>query len=139
MTVECFLDTDVLVYSLSAAAEDRDKRERALALIASADFGLSVQVLQELYVTVTRKIRVPLDPARAFELISEYRAFPLLPVDFALLSRAVELSLDHRISYRDGAIVAPAEALGAAILYSEDLNAGQIYGTVKVVNPFVSA
>lgn len=139
MSVECFLDTNVLVYALSAAAEDREKRERALALIASADFGLSVQVLQELYVTVTRKLRVPLAPARAYELVCEYRAFPLVAVDFALLSRAVELSLQHRISYWDGAILAAAEILGATILYSEDLGADQVYGTVRVVNPFAAA
>jgi predicted nucleic acid-binding protein len=139
MSVECFLDTNVLVYAVSAAPEDAAKRARAATLIASADFGLSVQVLQELYVTVTRKIRVPLDPARAFEMISEYRAFPLVAVDFALLARAVEISLRHRISYWDGAIVAAAEDLDAAILYSEDLSHGQSFGSVRVVNPFAGA
>jgi predicted nucleic acid-binding protein len=138
MSVECFLDTNVLVYALSAAPEDASKRERAAALIASADFGLSVQVLQELYVTITRKIRVPLDPERAFEIVSEYRAFPLVAVDYPLLARAVEVCLRYKISYWDGAIVAAAERLDAAILYSEDLNPCQSFGSVRVVNPFLT-
>jgi len=137
MSVECFLDTNVLVYAISAAAEDAVKRERALALIASSNFGLSAQVLQELYVTLTRKIRLPLDPAKAFEIVAEYRAFPLVAVDFALWARAVEISLRHQISYWDGAIIAAAENLDATILYSEDLSSGQSFGTVRVVNPFV--
>ena len=136
MSVECFLDTNVLVYSLSAAAEDAAKRERALSLIASVNFGLSAQVLQELYVTVTRKIRLPLAPARAFEIVAEYGAFPLVAVDFALWARAVEISLRYRISYWDGAIVAAAESLDAKVLYSEDLSPDQSFGSVRVVNPF---
>jgi len=139
MSVECFLDTNVLVYAFSAAAEDAAKRERALALIASAKFGLSAQVLQELYVTLTRKIRVPLDPAKGFEIVAEYRAFPLVAVDFALWARAVEISLRYQISYWDGAIIAAAESLDAEVLYSEDLSPGQSFGTVRVVNPFAGA
>jgi len=136
MSVECFLDTNVLVYALSVAPEETDKRDRALALLTDTDFGLSVQVLQELYVTLTRKTRVRLDPARAFELVSEYRVFPLAIVDFALLARAVEISLGYTISYWDAAVVAAAERLGAPVLYSEDLSSGQQFGSVRVVNPF---
>lgn len=136
MSVECFLDTNVLVYALSAAPEEAEKRDRALTLITGTDFGLSVQVLQELYVTLTRKTRVRLDPARAFELVAEYSVFPLAAVDYALLARAVEISLRYAISYWDAAVVAAAERLGAAVLYSEDLSSGQQYGAVRVVNPF---
>ena len=62
MRVECFLDTNVLVYAVSSAEEDAARRERALDLVTRADFGLSAQVLQEFYVTVTRKIRKLLAP-----------------------------------------------------------------------------
>ena len=60
MSVECFFDTNILVYASSAAAEDIPKRKAALELVRNEDFGLSAQVLQEFYVTVTRKIRIPI-------------------------------------------------------------------------------
>ena len=137
MTVECFLDTNVLVYAVSSAATDAAKRAKALDLVRRSNFGLSAQVLQEFYVTVTRKIRKPLAPELAVALMDEYRVFPTVPTDYPLIVSAVELSLRHGISYWDGAILAAAEALEASVLYTEDLNHGQAYGAVRAVNPFV--
>ncbi len=137
MSVECFLDTNVLVYALSSASEDAGKKANALELLESADFGISAQVLQELYVTLTRKIRRPLAPDRATDLLEQLRVFPMATTDYPLLVGAIEHSLRYGISYRDGAIVAAAEALGAPLLYSEDLAHGQRYGPVRVVDPFL--
>jgi predicted nucleic acid-binding protein len=137
MRVECFFDTNVLVYAASSSPSDRPKRNRALALIEESNFGLSAQVLQEFYVTVTRKFRKPLAPEAAVALMEAYRVFPTVPTDYSLVVSAVELSLKHGISYWDAAIVAAAEALEAATLYTEDLNHGQLYGGVRVLNPFV--
>lgn len=136
MSVECFLDTNVLVYAASSSPEDSDKQARALELIERADFGLSAQVLQEFYVTVTRKIRVPMSPERAMAFLDQLRVLPIVWTDYPLIVAAVEHSLRHRISYWDGAIVAAAESLGSPILYSEDLSHGQQYGSVRVLNPF---
>ena len=85
MSVECFLDTNVLVYAVSSAQAEAAKSAKALELIQRSDFGLSAQVLQEFYVTVTRKIRRPLSPERAVELLDEYRVFPTVPTDYALI------------------------------------------------------
>ena len=60
--VHCFLDTNVLVYAMSSSPEERDKKETAIHLVETADFGLSAQVLQELYVTLTRKVRARVPP-----------------------------------------------------------------------------
>lgn len=136
MSVECFLDTNVLVYSVSAAAEDEAKRERSQALIAETDFGLSTQVLQEFFVTTTRKLERPLAVETAVALLDQYRLFPLAHTDYPLIVSAIEHSLRYEISYWDGAIVAAAEALEASVLYSEDLSDGQRYGGIEVVNPF---
>ena len=137
MSVECFLDTNVLVYAVSSAAADAPKKARALDLVEHSDFGLSAQVLQEFYVTVTRKIRKPLPPALAVALMDEYRVFPVVPTDYPLIVAAVELSVRYGISYWDGAVLAAAEALAAPTLYTEDLQHGQLYGHVRAVNPFV--
>jgi predicted nucleic acid-binding protein len=139
MSVDCFLDTNVLVYTVSSAEGEAAKRARALELVREADFGLSAQVLQEFYVTVTRKIRKPVAPALAVALMEQYRVFPTVPTDYPLIVSAVELSLRYGVSYWDGAILAAAEVLEAPVLYTEDLTHGQRYGSVRAVNPFLRA
>ena len=139
MSVECFLDTNVLVYAVSSAEHEADKSRRALELVETSDFGLSAQVLQEFYVTVTRKIKKPLAPELAVALMDQYRVFPVVATDYPLIVSAVELSLRYGVSYWDGAILAAAEALEAPVLYTEDLNHGQSYGAVRAMNPFLGA
>lgn len=136
MSVECFFDTNVLVYAASAADEDERKRSVALELVRSEDFGLSAQVLQEFYVTVTRKMRIPLQPPEALALLDLYRSFPLVLTDYPLIVSGIETALRYRISYWDGAIIAAARSLEAEVLFTEDLAHGQQYGSVRVVNPF---
>ncbi len=136
MTVECFLDTNIIVYAAAGRGREETKRKRALDLIEKEDFGLSVQVLQEFYVTVVRKVEIPLSPEEAVEWVEQLEGFPCLPIDSGLVKVAVTISLRHGLSYWDGAIIAAAEALGAKTLYSEDFNHGQQYGTVRVSNPF---
>ena len=138
MSVDCFLDTNVLVYAVSASPDELDKKVRALEIIEECDFGLSAQVLQELYVTVTRKIASPLSPDAAVELLEELRRFPVVHTDYALVVAGVETSLRHRLSYWDGAIVAAADRLGARTLFTEDLSHGQVYGSIRAVNPFLN-
>jgi len=138
MTVECFLDTNVLVYAAAGRGPEERKRRRALELIERAEFGLSAQVLQEFYVTVTRKVARPLRPDRALEWIELLAAFPCVATDVALVAAGAELCERYQVSYWDGAILAAAEALGAGVLYSEDLSAGQAYGSVRVENPFLN-
>ncbi len=137
MSVDAFLDTNVLIYAVSSAASESAKKEKALELIENIDFGLSAQVLQEFYVNVTRKIARPLSPDKALSLLEQFRCFPIVWTDYPLIVAAVEASIRHGISYWDGAIIAAAESLGASILYTEDLNHGQHYGSVRAVNPFL--
>lgn len=136
MSVECLLDTNVLVYAAAGRGAEEAKRKRAVKLMKTEDFGLSAQILQEFYVTVVRKIAVSLSAEQALEWIEHLEAFPCVPVDRALVKMAVEISERFQISYWDGAIIAAADALGAHTLFSEDLNDGQVYGSVQVLNPF---
>ncbi|MFN7955058.1 MAG: PIN domain-containing protein [bacterium] len=137
MSVECLLDTNVLVYAAAGQEREVRKRERARDLLAQAEFGLSAQVLQEFYVTVVHKIAVPLSPAEAVAWIEQLEAFPCIAIDSSLVKVAAVISRRFRISYWDGAILAAAEALGAGVVYSEDLSSGQRYGAIRVVNPFI--
>ena len=138
MRAEAFLDTNVLVYAAAGRGKDARKRERALALIEREEIGVSAQVLQEFYVTVTRKIATPMSSDRALEWIEQLESFPCVAVDSGLVKVAAELSERFRISYWDGAILSAALALGAETLYTEDLNDGQRYGSLRAVNPFVA-
>jgi len=138
MRVDAFLDTNVLIYAVSSSPAESGKKERALELIQHADFGLSAQVLQEFYVNVTRKIARPLMPDEAVALLEQFKSFPVVWTDYPLIVAGIEVALRFGISYWDGAIIAAAERLGAATLYTEDLNHGQHYGSVQAVNPFRS-
>jgi predicted nucleic acid-binding protein len=137
MSVDCFLDTNVIVYAAAGRGGEEAKRQRALELIETREFGLSAQVLQEFYVTVVHKIATPLASAEALEWIEQLETFPCLTIDAGLVKIAAEISKRHRISYWDGAIIAAAESLGAPILFSEDLGHGHRYGSVEVLNPFL--
>jgi predicted nucleic acid-binding protein len=128
----------VLIYAVSSSPAESGKKERALELIQHADFGLSAQVLQEFYVNVTRKIAAPLAPDEAVALLEQFKSFPVVWTDYPLIVAGIEAALRFGISYWDGAIIAAAERLGAATLYTEDLSHGQHYGSVQAVNPFRS-
>ena len=136
MPAKVFFDTNVLVYAAMGTGKDEPKRKRALELIESEDFGTSAQVMQEFFVTVVRKASRPLSAAQALEWIEQWTAFPCQAIDHQLVRIAVERSERYEISYWDAAILAAAEALGTDTVYSEDLNDGQRYGGVRVVNPF---
>jgi predicted nucleic acid-binding protein len=135
MNVEAVLDTNVLVYSVSRLESDREKRDRAQELMRKP-FGVSGQILQEFYVNVTRKIQKPLPPELALEWVEQLEQQPCISVDATLVKNGIVTSERYRISYWDGAILAAAEALGAETLYTEDLNHRQLYGSVRVLNPF---
>jgi predicted nucleic acid-binding protein len=136
MAVRVFFDTNVLVYAAVGTGKDEHKRNRALKLIESEDFGTSAQVLQEFFVTVVKKASRPLSAAQALEWIEQWTAFPCQTIDHQLVRIAIEKSERFAISYWDAAILVAAEALGTDTVYSEDLSDGQRYGQVRVVNPF---
>jgi predicted nucleic acid-binding protein len=136
MIAEVVLDTNVLVYAVSRAADDVAKRKIALELIETRSVGLSGQILQEFFVVVTKKTRRVLSADDALDWIESFEDFPIVPIDASLVRRGAELSERYQISYWDGAVVAAAQALQAVTLYTEDLNHNQLYGDVRVVNPF---
>jgi predicted nucleic acid-binding protein len=136
--MKAFLDTNVLVYTFDAGAPD--KRQRALALFsecaAEGTLLLSVQVLQEFYVTVTRKLDKPLDAAVARAVVNDLTAFPVVPTDVPMVRAAIRTHQDAAISFWDALIVEAARSGGASRLYSEDLQDGRDFGGLQVINPF---
>lgn len=139
MAIDCFLDTNVLVYTVVSDPAEAFKRDIALELVDERDFAISAQVLQEFHVTVTRKLEHPIGAAKAMEWVEQWATFPCVAIDSALVMIAMELGARFRISYWDAAILAAATRAGAAVVFSEDLNHNQRYGEVQVINPFRGA
>jgi predicted nucleic acid-binding protein len=137
MTADAFVDTNVLLYSVSANPQEADKRDAARRLLAGTGWGLSVQVLQEFYVNVVRPPVSAMTHADAVAAIRELLRRPTVATDASLVLEGLRLKERYQISYWDAAIIAAARALGALTLYSEDLSHGQDYDGVRVVNPFL--
>lgn len=136
MSARSFLDTNILVYTDDKAAPA--KQRRALELVAEhrrAGTGvLSLQVLQEYFVTVTRKLRVDAAVARRkIELLSELE---VLTPDVADVLAAIDLHRLHGFSFWDALVVRAAKQSGCAILLSEDLQDTRTIDGVQIVNPF---
>jgi predicted nucleic acid-binding protein len=140
MSDRIFVDTNVLVYAHDLSAGDR--HAKASAVIESlweAETGvISTQVLQEFYVTVTRKIRNPLKPDEARGIIRNYLAWPVQINDPETTIRASEIEEKNSLSFWDALIVAAALRLQAQKIITEDLNHGQIIEGILVENPLVN-
>jgi predicted nucleic acid-binding protein len=124
-------------------AEDRDagrKHDQARAIVLGLwndQTGVvSVQVLQELYVTLTRKLPRTMSPGKALEIVREYLTWQVVDNTGELLVDAVTLQQKAGLSFGDALIVQAGINAGCNRLYSEDLNAGQRFAGMEIVNPF---
>lgn len=137
MSARHFLDTNILLYSISSAPEEAAKRERAIELLEDDHGGLSVQVLQEFYVQATRATRADRLPHEiATGLIRTWLRFSVQDITVPVLMDALQIKSNHGFSYWDSAVVASARALGCKQLYSEDMDHGRDVGGVVIINPF---
>ena len=132
-----FLDTNVLLYALSASSEGSGKRLIAIELLSADDLAVSVQVLQEFYHEATRPTRPgAITHDRALRFIEGTSHFPVQAVTIDVFRAGVSISQRFGLSYWDGAILAAARSLGCDAVYSEDLSSDQDYDGVRVINPF---
>ena len=133
-----FVDTNVLLYAVSALSENAAKRRRALALLEEDDLAISVQVLQEFYHQATRPSRpAAITPEQALRFIEAIDSLPVQPITLDTFRAGVAISQRFGLSYWDGAILAAARAMVCDAVYSEDMSSDQDYGGVRVLNPFV--
>jgi predicted nucleic acid-binding protein len=134
-----FVDTNILVYAFDLSAGD--KHSLAVKLVEqwweNGNGCLSIRVLQEFFVTVTRKIALPLEHHTARQLVSDLSHWRLQLPDAEDLLHAIDLQQMARLSFWDAMIVQSAARLGCRWLFSEDLNHGQKVGEVQIINPFI--
>ena len=137
-TRRVFFDTNVLVYAHDISTPEKCTRAKSLmneAFIKNIGV-VSGQVLGETFVTLTRKIGVPLDDA--LDEIRRLSRFHVVDISSSLVLRAVEIQETCQLSYWDSLIIAAAEFASCDTVWSEDLNDGQRYGSVTVRNPFAT-
>ncbi len=137
MTRPHFLDTNILLYSISRHPDETRKRERAIMLLDEEGGALSVQVLQEFYVQATRPSRADaIAHSVAAALIHTWMRFSVQDITSSILTRALDIKAKHGFSYWDSAIIAAARALGCRELYSEDMAHGRDVEGVLILDPF---
>jgi predicted nucleic acid-binding protein len=136
--MSAFFDTNVLVYLFDADAPDKQAHARELfdRHVRDGSLFLSTQVLQELYVTLTRKLAVPLGASEAGDIIAAMGEMQVTHADTAMVLTAIQLSQRQQLSFWDAMIVESARKSGATVLLTEDLQHGQVIEGVRVENPF---
>lgn len=140
-TERFFIDSNVLIYSYDSAEPEKQHVAQQLiaGLMANGNGALSVQVLGEFFVSVTRRIRNPLSIEQAdaaVDLISSLPKIAVIEIDLAMVLRAIATHGRYGTTYWDSLIIAAAERAGCTRILSEDMNPGQSYHGIVAVNPF---
>lgn len=133
-----FVDANVLVYAFDSSAGRKQQAAHArLERLWEDNSGcLSVQVLQEFFVTVTKKVAKPLTVEDAKARVREFGAWKVFSPTSDDVLAAIELQVQAKIGFRDAMIVLAAAESGCDVLWSEDLSDGQVMRGVRIRNPF---
>ena len=134
-----FVDTNLLVYAYDSSAGKKWKTSlEVLSLLWNHRTGvLSTQVVQELFVSLTQKVKNPIRPEMAKEIISDLVQWPLVVNDGKNILRAIDLQIKYHFSFWDSLILQAAIISKSEFLLSEDFQDGQVIESVTIVNPFL--
>ena len=137
MPGKVFLDSNILVYAQDRGSAEKQRRSRELiARLADSGNGvISTQVMQEFFVSVTRKLAVP--PLAAKAILKTFTVFEIVNAGPELIHEAIDCAVLNAISFWDALIFAAAASAGCGTVCTEDLNHGQIIMGVKVQNPLL--
>ena len=137
MSDRYFVDTNILMYAHDTSAGEKHERARTIVEEVWRDRSgvVSTQVLQELSVNLRRKAGRPLDVKATREIVADYLTWQVIVNGGESILEALDLEARYRFSVWDALVLQAAQASGAEVMYSEDLSDGQMYGSVRVVNP----
>ena len=139
MTDKVFVDTNILVYAHDL--DSGDKHGLAVDILSklweSRNGVLSTQILQEFYVTLTRKVSSTLSKLEARKLVQRYSNWHVILNDPSIISQASEIEESYNISFWDALIVSAAYSQNVPTILTEDLNHGQIIEGILIENPFI--
>ena len=134
-----FVDTNILVYAHDTSSGDKHtiSKKMILDLWKSQKGCISTQILQEFYVTITRKVKNPLDKNIASALIYDLGKWTIHRPDIDDILNAITIQEKYKLSIWDSLIINSALYTKCDILLSEDLNNNQLYEGIKLINPFI--
>ncbi len=134
-----FVDTNILVYAYDTSAGTKQVEARkVISDLWNSGLGvLSTQVLQEFFVTVTRKLPKPMIASQAREIVSDFMKWEVATVDGETILDAINLQKRKNLSLWDSLIIVAAGNAGCSLLLSEDLPSGIQFGSMEIRNPFV--
>jgi predicted nucleic acid-binding protein len=136
MNAKVFLDTNILIYAVEVGGPEPAKSAAALALVRRTDVCLSTQVLGEFYRAVTSPRRaVPLTHQETLAWVQLWKRHDVRSITTGHVDLALDITHRFQVNYFDALILAAARIAGCEVVYSEDLNAGQDFGGVRVENP----
>lgn len=133
-----FIDTNILVYAYDITAGEKHEQAKRLIidLWNSRKGCLSIQVFQEFYVTIVKKVASPIKPEDVYRIISDLGLWSTHVPTVEDVLEAIDIQQRNNLSFWDSLIVCSANRMRCDVIYSEDLNNGQVYEGVKVINPF---
>ncbi len=133
-----FVDTNIFLYAYDSSTPEKGSKAKQLisSLWNSGQGAVSMQVLQELYVNMTRKLPRPISLELAAQFISDLGQWHLHRPVLEDLQRAIELEKSSSISFWDAMIVNSAQQMGCGVLWTEDLSSNQYIGELVIKNPF---
>lgn len=137
MSVGYFLDTNILIYATSLAEDHAEKKPVARQWLGRSDWGVSTQVLMEFYNNARQPQHKLLPTAAEDFVVALAQSRPVQAVDAAIVQAALRLRSRRYLSHWDAAILCAARRLGAHTVISEDMEHGQNYDGVTVINPFL--
>lgn len=131
-----FIDTNILVYTLDTNDQTKQNWSRNMLhkLINEHQAVLSTQVLSEFFVVATKKLEA--DPIIIKNIIHNFHNMEIVNTDSGLVDEAIDISVIYKLSYWDSLIIAAAERAQCQFIISEDLNPGQNYRGIRLINPF---
>ena len=129
-----FVDTNILIYSYSET--EPEKKDMSLSILERKSIIISTQVINEFIWVMNRKYAVHL--AQLEVLVDRFwQKFEVAVIKKLSIKKALSVSKNHKYSYWDGLILASALENSCSILYTEDMQDGQVIeGEVQIVNPF---
>ena len=136
MSDRVFIDTNIFLYAIDRADKAKQTKARKILreIVLDKHGVISTQVVEEAYNGATRKLKVV--PAKARRWIEQFENFEIVNLDLSTIKSGIDCSILNQLSFWDGLIVAAAEAARCKIIYTEDMNSGQLIRGVKIFNPF---
>lgn len=131
-----FIDTNLIVYTLDKSNVYKQERARNIIrkIVDVHQPVISTQVIKEFYIVAINKMKA--DPIIVKNILHNFRNMEIVTNDLELIEQAIDISVISQISFWDSLIIAAAEKANCEYIFSEDLNPGQTYRGVLVVNPF---